>query len=203
MKQYRLVDRRWLIPDEVEDCLTMDEVPGDELLFVNDAGYFYAGNTLREYFGSMASRLDPVQRVLYQNPFFADLPDCHDRLDLAESLFRNWKPESVPLTFGARDLRERPAWHAHVRSKIVLFLAKIVKFEGKCDWLRVTEHRLNALVHLCDAMGWYDLRVEFDRLLAERHENGRGRDESRKNSLMTCLKRWSRPTRFWKKKGGE
>lgn len=203
MRQYRLVDRRWLDSEEVEDCLTMDEVPVDELLFVNDTGYFYAGNTLRDYFGSVASRLDPVQRVPYRNPFVADPPECHDRLDLAETLFRNWNPETAPVTFGARDLRERPAWHEHVRSKIVRFLAKIVKFEWEGECFGVTEHRLSALVQLCDAMQWYDLRVEFDRLLAEGDENRCGTDESRTNTLVTCLKRWSRPRRFWKKKGGE
>ena len=168
MRQYRLVDRRWFAEGEADDCITLDRVPDDELLFVNDTGYFYSGRTLSEYFKSETVLLDPIQRVPYLNPFEVEFPQYHDELDITETLFLNWEPEVTPLTFTAEDLLVRPSWHGFVKCRLVRFLARVRKNGAAAPLPWTGEYRLKLLSRLCQVMGWYDLSVEIDQLIAKK-----------------------------------
>lgn len=165
MRQYRLVDRRWFGNGEAEDCITLDEVPEDELLFVNDTGYFYSGKTLLDYFKSETVRLDPIQRVPYLNPFEVEFPPYYDELDITETLFLNWAPEITPLTFTAEDLLVRPSWHGFIKSKLICFLARVRKKGAAVPLPWMKDYRMKMLYRLCRVLGWYDLSVEIDQII--------------------------------------
>jgi hypothetical protein len=151
---YRLVNAREVDANNVVDCLLYNEIDERDLVFCNATGCYYSGTTLRSYFGDSSCSKDPMERVMYRNPFLAETPESDG--SIACELMRSWNPLFVPVTFCAGDVKTRPEWLHYVRTKIIWFLHDVLNDERLKS---CATYKFKLLKRLCEGMEWYDIKT--------------------------------------------
>ena len=162
--------------DEVVDCLTLDEFRENDFVFRNKFGSHYSADSLRSYFGEVAVKMDPMQRVEYRNPFVCEAPGPK-HLTLTEQLMVSWvrlswlwnlkilwirfllqAPDKTPITFSAKILQTKhDAWSSYVRSKLMRFISHIRRSPSE-DY----DYKIKQLIVFCDDFRWLDVKLELE-----------------------------------------